>query len=132
MNKITSAQLKRAIILAFSRTYIKALTEETPGDGQTHNNWDIKFENNNPILYNSPTGDNIRFTNDGTRAHVIKPKNKKALRWKVGGGDMYAFAKIVHHPGIEAQHYIEKIMENKELEKECKKILEREIEKLIK
>jgi hypothetical protein len=33
----------------------------------------------------------------GTRPHVIKPKNKKALRW--AGSGAFSFAKKVHHPG---------------------------------
>jgi len=37
------------------------------------------------------------FVHDGTRPHVIRPKNKKALRWVSGNG--FAFAKVVNHPG---------------------------------
>ena len=37
------------------------------------------------------------FVHWGTRPHVIKPKNKQALRWPAGGA--FAFAKVVNHPG---------------------------------
>ena len=37
------------------------------------------------------------FVHWGTRPHVIRPKNKKALRWAVGG--VFRFARMVRHPG---------------------------------
>jgi hypothetical protein len=37
------------------------------------------------------------WTDKGTRPHDIRPRNKKALRFKVGGRTV--FAKVVHHPG---------------------------------
>ena len=37
------------------------------------------------------------FVHWGTRPHVIRPKNKKALRWASGG--KFFFAKQVNHPG---------------------------------
>lgn len=33
----------------------------------------------------------------GTKAHVIRPKTKKVLRWPAGG--KFAFARQVNHPG---------------------------------
>lgn len=52
----------------------------------------------------------------GSRPHEIKPKNKKALRWKStvtfqGAGHSLsfktmAFATLVHHPGTKAQPYM--------------------------
>jgi len=40
----------------------------------------------------------------GTRPHVIKPKNKKALRWVSGNG--FVFAKSVKHPGYRGDNYL--------------------------
>lgn len=42
----------------------------------------------------------------GTRAHVIKPKNKKALRW--AGGGAFRFAKKVHHPGNAPDNWLQR------------------------
>ena len=39
----------------------------------------------------------------GTKAHIIRPKNKKALHW---GGKKGPVVKFVHHPGTEAQPFI--------------------------
>lgn len=34
----------------------------------------------------------------GSRPHVIRPKDRKALRFPVGGGG-FGFAKVINHPG---------------------------------
>jgi len=44
------------------------------------------------------------FVHWGTRPHVIKPKNKKALRWAGGGG--FVFAKSVKHPGYRGDPWL--------------------------
>jgi len=41
----------------------------------------------------------------GSRPHVIRPKDKKALRWVSGNG--FIFAKFVHHPGYRGDNYLE-------------------------
>ena len=40
----------------------------------------------------------------GTRPHVIKPKEKKVLRWPSGGS--FAFAKAVNHPGYKGDPWL--------------------------
>ena len=47
-----------------------------------------------------------RFVIEGTRPHLITPKNKKALRWPVGG--KFAFAKEVKHPGYRGDNYLQR------------------------
>lgn len=44
------------------------------------------------------------FVHWGTRPHVIRPKNKRVLRW-VNGGE-FIFAKVVHHPGYKGDPYL--------------------------
>lgn len=44
------------------------------------------------------------FVHWGTRPHVIRAKNKKALRWVKGGA--FAFAKAVNHPGTKADPWM--------------------------
>lgn len=46
------------------------------------------------------------FVHWGTKAHLIKPKDKKSLRW--AGGGKFSFAKIVHHPGNKPDKWIER------------------------
>lgn len=149
MVNITLTQLQKALYKVISLTYLKELIKQTPGDGETHNNWDIRFEGKDVIIFNEPTGDNILFTNDGTKEHIIRAKNKKFLRFKILKNkpysgpkrkiegniafekDGYLFAKAVFHPGIQAKHFVEKIMNDKELERKAKELLEKEIESLI-
>ncbi len=44
-----------------------------------------------------------KFTDEGTRPHIIRPRNKKALRFRVGG--RIVFATVVHHPGNKATRW---------------------------
>jgi hypothetical protein len=44
------------------------------------------------------------FVEEGTPPHVIRPKHRKALRWPVAGG--FLFAKVVRHPGTRATHFL--------------------------
>lgn len=44
------------------------------------------------------------FVHWGTRPHVIRPRNKKALRWAGGGG--FIFAKFVNHPGYKGDPFL--------------------------
>ena len=41
------------------------------------------------------------FVHWGTKPHIIRPRERKALRWTTGSGGKtgYVFAKWVHHPG---------------------------------
>jgi hypothetical protein len=40
----------------------------------------------------------------GTRAHIIRPRRRKALRFEVAA--QVVFAKIVHHPGTKANDFL--------------------------
>jgi hypothetical protein len=40
----------------------------------------------------------------GTKPHLIRPKNKKMLRWASGGA--FHFAKVVHHPGNKPDNWV--------------------------
>lgn len=46
------------------------------------------------------------MVNDGTRPHVIRPKNAQALRFVVGGRVVYA--RVVHHPGTRARPFLDR------------------------
>lgn len=45
------------------------------------------------------------YVNDGTRPHIIRPRTKQALRFRVGGRTV--FAKVVHHPGTRARPFLD-------------------------
>jgi hypothetical protein len=44
------------------------------------------------------------FVHWGTKPHVIKPKNKKTLRFSIGG--RFVFAKWVNHPGYKGDPWL--------------------------
>lgn len=54
------------------------------------------------------------FVEKGTKPHIIRPKNRKALRWpnsrrlsgRARSGSGFSFATIVHHPGTRAQPFL--------------------------
>lgn len=51
------------------------------------------------------------YVEEGTRAHVIRPKHRKALRWT--GGNGFIFAKSVNHPGTDATHFLANALDAK-------------------
>lgn len=56
------------------------------------------------VEHDLQTAPHALFVHWGTKPHIIKPKNKKALRWVSGNG--FVFAKIVHHPGYKGDPYL--------------------------
>lgn len=46
------------------------------------------------------------FVHDGTRPHVIRPKNAQVLRFMVGG--RVVFARVVNHPGTRARPFLDR------------------------
>lgn len=51
------------------------------------------------------------FVERGTRAHTIKPKYRKALRWPTEGG--FVFARKVRHPGTAPRHFLANALDAK-------------------
>lgn len=50
------------------------------------------------------------FVHEGTKPHIIEPRDKMALRW-VSRGE-FAFAKRVQHPGTEKDQFLYEAAEN--------------------
>ena len=48
------------------------------------------------------------MVNDGTRPHVIRPRNARALRFEVGGRIVYA--RYVMHPGTRARPFLDRAL----------------------
>jgi hypothetical protein len=46
-----------------------------------------------------------RDVHDGTRPHIIKPRNAQALRFEGAGGGI-EFAMVVHHPGTRPRPFL--------------------------
>lgn len=54
-----------------------------------------------PDMGQAPYAGYVEF---GTQPHEIRPKNAKALRFMIGSKVVYA--RVVHHPGTRAAHYV--------------------------
>lgn len=65
------------------------------------------------------------YVHDGARPHVIKPRNKKALRWV--RGNAFIFARRVHHPGWKADPFIYDALSKNE--EKIMRIFERYVER---
>ncbi|MDP2811771.1 MAG: hypothetical protein Q8O34_16660 [Rhodocyclaceae bacterium] len=56
------------------------------------------------IGHNPQRAPHAVFVHWGTRPHVIRPKNRKVLRWPSGGA--FAFARKVNHPGYKGDPWL--------------------------
>ena len=104
---------------------IKASTIEVQDEAQTNHRFisrtgqlersiDVKFNDNSGIVYiDSQSAPHGPFVHDGTMAHDIFPKNKKALRWAPQGGGAFQFARVVHHPGTKSDPFLFNALKNK-------------------
>lgn len=62
------------------------------------------------IDHNGQHAPHALFVHWGTRAHIIRPKDKKTLRWPSGqgGGTHFVFARFVRHPGYAGDAWLVK------------------------
>lgn len=68
--------------------------------------WDDNISNLEIEIGNSKLASYAVFVHDGTKAHEIRPKNKKALKTPFGP------RKKVNHPGTKANPYLQKAVDN--------------------
>ena len=87
------------------------------------------YSDSNGVTYNSQMisvglsdsevaiGSNVSYADameNGSPAHIIKPKNKKALMWMGANGPI--FAKSVNHPGYKGDSYLDWALHNVNVE----------------
>jgi hypothetical protein len=98
VTKVTRQILNRAKVLAPVRT----------GRLRSSGRMDVK------ITHIGPTGvvtfpvRYAQFVHDGTRPHVIRAKNKKALKFKIGQKVLYR--QVVNHPGTKPRPFLTRAM----------------------
>lgn len=103
-------KLKKDVILRMSQI---AYDEVQAGAGRHfdtgalfQSTFNRKTLNGRSVGHDSNRAPHAMYVIFGTRPHVIRPKDKKALRWAVPGG--FAFAKEVNHPGYRGDDYFTK------------------------
>jgi len=147
MVSITQKELNFVLFDATEKTYLQAIIEKTPGKGVAADHWEIRVDSDSIVIFNEEFGDIILFLEEGTDAHIIKAKPGKFLRFKkpktppkkgkkIKGNiafekDGYIFTQQVNHPGIEARHFVKKIIEDSQLDKEWNRLVSEGIEKLL-
>lgn len=91
-------------VLLHSANYIKADMEARAPvrTGRMRQSIEIKVMNEGVRI--GPTTDYAAYVEYGTKPHEIRPKNKKALRFRMG--NTLVFAKKVNHPGTKAQPFV--------------------------
>lgn len=119
---------------------MQAIIEATPtGEtGTVASGWDLKITEDAIIIYNDEFGDIVKYLEEGTEPYTIRAKRGKSLAFMwpnapfpaTGKGGEHLLAKV-EHPGIKARRFIEKVMNNRVLEKEWDDLFEKELEKLV-
>ena len=105
--------IDKEIFIALSRVYLPEFIRRTPGTGVTSKSWDLEMRGG-AFVFSNPRGEIVLYLEEGTQPHIIRPKNKKALRWTNDSG-IAQFAKYVNHPGFAARKFIESIIEDENL-----------------
>lgn len=87
------------------------VVQETPvAKGELRRNWNVRYENTpkgvTGVIANSTQ--HIWPLIDGARPHVIEPHTARVLAFRVGGKTV--FARRVHHPGNQPNHFIEQAL----------------------
>lgn len=62
------------------------------------------------IGHDDKVAPHAKWVHWGTRPHVIRPKDKKWLRWPSGGG--FVFAKEVNHPGYKGDPWLQRVAQS--------------------
>lgn len=65
-----------------------------------------KGNNQLEVYHDEQMAPHAIFVHWGTRPHIIRPKDKKALRFVPKGGNSFVFAQIVNHPGYRGDPYL--------------------------
>jgi len=104
----------KAKMYRFASQALEELKAATPSDtGKTRADWSLKvIKQGDTLIYVLDNSNKalIEMLNYGTRAHMIYPKNAKALHFSIGGQEV--FAKMVNHPGTVGLGFIEKIQKD--------------------
>lgn len=99
--KIDMKKYNKLINRRLPKKMIQILKKHTPKDtGETAESW-ISQKTSSGFVISNDRGAIIEFLQEGTKPHVIKPKDKSVLFFEKGGSKI--FAKFVNHPGYSPQ-----------------------------
>ena len=104
---------KQEILEAIGYNLVRELREQLTKNGSVitgnlRRSIYFKVEGDTIIIKMADYGKNVEF---GSSPHIIRPKSKKALKFKSGSEDV--FAKKVNHPGSRAKPFIRPTLHQK-------------------
>ena len=105
LDKLSSdkvSQVKEKGLSYASQEMIRVLQRNSPVDHGLLKQWFLESLDDSEAVIKSPA-QYAAWVNDGTQPYIIEPVSKKALYWE--GADHPV--KMVHHPGIKGQHFVE-------------------------
>lgn len=100
VTKITRKVLNRAKVLAPVNT----------GRLRSSGKMDIRMTTAGPAGKVTFTVSYAQYVHEGTRAHIIRARRKKALKF-VGRGGGVVIRREVHHPGTRARPFLERALQ---------------------
>ena len=123
-------ELERTFYLTITRFYANPIIEDTPvRTGVTRASWYLlrvgkgKYElvNTNDLI--------VEYLEEGTKPHIIEPKEKKALAFDKDGKRVVV--KKAQHPGTKGKHWIKKILNSQKRKEEAEKFLSERLKKIF-
>ena len=125
--RVRERHLKTAMVRA-TRELQRAVKAATPvRTGRLRSGWKIRMNRARlgRLVNRVPYG---VFIIKGTKAHHIYPRNKKVLKFKIGGKDV--FAAHVFHPGTKANDFVSRA--SRKAEGKIQRIFKQEMEEALK
>ena len=105
--------MDKNILLAIGNDIVNELVLQLERNGNVNtgklkNSIDIEIGEDEIIVYMEDYWEDVEF---GTNPHIIKPKNRKALKFEVNGETI--FTKEVHHPGTRPSPFLRPVLYTK-------------------
>lgn len=101
-------ELERSGRLVLNRARILAPVDT----GRLRSSLDMRFRRTGTLRPSVQVFSNVdyaAYVNDGTRPHIIRPRNSGGvLRFRMGGRTVYA--RYVNHPGTEARPFLDRAL----------------------
>ena len=95
-------EVRKSVVSDATQDMTRFLMMNSPVDHGLLKSWFIQSLSDERGVIKSPAKYAV-FQDQGTKAHMIKPRNKKALHWEGGG-----FSKGHMVSGIKGKHFVDK------------------------
>src|SRR5574337_395345 len=102
--KVERAVLGKMADFIFNKAY-EGADRHTKSGALIHSLYNRPIPGGREIGHDPRIAPHAIFVHWGTRPHVIRPRNKKVLRFQPGGGP-FVFARKVQHPGYKGDAWL--------------------------